>query len=171
MIESFFCVLQLSPRSAPALLTIVDHFPSYILIMKSFEPLNGLDLCLCWEPHRFKWRSYFFALINFPHLGQTGIKRTVGRYQIHLAWPAERLWAGDCGRGKARHDMNRHLTTERRGNSPSRGWPPSASTGRSGSTRTSVELLSGSKNVKSSSLGLHPRNNNLPRLRNPETEG
>jgi len=44
-----------------------------IFMRKSFEPLNGFDLCLCWEPHRLKWRSYFLALISFPHLGQTGM--------------------------------------------------------------------------------------------------
>ena len=38
----------------------------------SFEPLNGLALCLCWEPHRFRWRSYFLALISFLHFGHTG---------------------------------------------------------------------------------------------------
>ena len=50
-----------------------DSVPSnQIFMRKSLEPLRGLDLCLCWEPQRFKWRSYFLALISFPHFGQTG---------------------------------------------------------------------------------------------------
>lgn len=37
----------------------------------------GLGPCLCRVPHRLRCRSYFLALISFPHLGQMGIARTV----------------------------------------------------------------------------------------------
>jgi hypothetical protein len=51
---------------------------------KSLDCPGDLVTCLCWEPHRFRWRSYFLALIIFPHLGQMGIAKASGRVRYAL---------------------------------------------------------------------------------------